>query len=354
MNTSVVVFVCSTYSDLAAERSSVLEGIRRLQLRHDSMEFFGARPEAPIETCLEEVRRSNVIVIVVGLRYGSLVPGTDVSFSEAEYNEAYRLGKPCLVYLRDEDVPILPRHFESNPASLERLRAFKARFRDRHTIAYFQSASDLAVRVVADLSFTIEGIEEATAAEKAKDEETGHGESTTAAEVTKIVDDALHSGASPEAILSAIRKAVFSLLRTDRRRPPRVFLSYSHSDQQIAQAFAAVLEEEGIETWLDVEQIKFGDSLSQGVDEGLESADAFAFFLSSQLVNNAWTRHELNSAMARRLREPDSVRIIPVLLEDIEVPALLRDRVVLDLRDGDVGRAARRLASSIRDLGRIP
>jgi hypothetical protein len=73
------------------------------------MEFFGARTEAPVDICLEEVRRSDVIVIIVGLRYGSLVPGTDVSFSEAEYNEAYRLRKPCLVYVRDENVPILPR-----------------------------------------------------------------------------------------------------------------------------------------------------------------------------------------------------------------------------------------------------
>jgi Domain of unknown function (DUF4062) len=151
MNTSLVVFVCSTYSDLAAERSSVLDGIRRLQLRHDSMEFFGARTEAPIETCLEEVRRSDVIVVIVGLRYGSLVPGTDVSFSEAEYNEAHHLRKPCLVYIRDEDVPILPRHFESNPTNVARLRTFKARLRDRHTIASFQSASDLAIRVVVQL-----------------------------------------------------------------------------------------------------------------------------------------------------------------------------------------------------------
>jgi hypothetical protein len=354
MNTSLVVFVCSTYSDLAAERSSVLDGIRRLQLRHDSMEFFGARTEAPIETCLEEVRRSDVIVVIVGLRYGSLVPGTDVSFSEAEYNEAHHLRKPCLVYVRDEDVPILPRHFESNPTNLERLRTFKARLRDRHTIASFQSASDLAVRVVADLSRTIEAIEEAAAAEKARPEEARDSGLTTAAEVTKLVDDALRKGVSPNVILSTIRKAVFSLLKADGRPPPLVFLSYSHSDQHMAQALAGALEEEGIKTWLDVEQLKLGDSLSRRIDEGLASADIFVFFLSGQSVNKAWMRAELSAAMVRRLREPNSVKIIPVLIEDVEVPALLRDVLYLDLRDGDVKKAARRLASTIRDLGRAP
>lgn len=316
------------------------------------MEFFGARAEAPIETCLEEVRRSDVIVVIVGLRYGSLVPGADVSFSEAEYNEAYRLRKPCLVYIRDEDIPILPRYFESNPTNLERLRTFKARLMDRHTIAYFQGASDLAVHVVADLSRTIEAIEETTAAEKARQEEAQHSGPATTAEVTKIVDDALRIGASPDAILAAIRKAVFSLLKADGRLSPLVFLSYSHSDQPLARAFADALAGEGIETWLDVDQIKPGDSITLGIDEGIASADAFVFLLSAHSIGKDWTRHELSAAMARRLRDPDNVRIIPVLVDDVEVPALLRDTLYLDLRDRDITKVARALAHTVRNLRR--
>src|ERR1019366_3780100 len=96
------VFLCSTYTDLKAERALVLDAIRRLQLQHSSMEFFGARPDLPINTCLEEVRQSNLILVVVGRRYGSLVPGKDVSYSQAEYEEAVRLGKAVLAYLRDD------------------------------------------------------------------------------------------------------------------------------------------------------------------------------------------------------------------------------------------------------------
>jgi Domain of unknown function (DUF4062) len=58
MNTSLTVFVCGTHSDLADERNAVLEAIRRLQLQHDSMEYFGARTDAPIETCLKTSFRS--------------------------------------------------------------------------------------------------------------------------------------------------------------------------------------------------------------------------------------------------------------------------------------------------------
>jgi len=53
MNSRTVVFVCSTYRDLVDEREAVMDAILRLQLQHDSMEFFGAREDRPIETSLE-------------------------------------------------------------------------------------------------------------------------------------------------------------------------------------------------------------------------------------------------------------------------------------------------------------
>jgi hypothetical protein len=80
------VFVCSTFDDLEQERDGVLDAIKRVQQRHNAMEFFGARPGRPIEVCLDEV--------IVGLKYGSLPSGMEVSYSQAEYEEGVRLEKP--------------------------------------------------------------------------------------------------------------------------------------------------------------------------------------------------------------------------------------------------------------------
>src|SRR5438132_1574309 len=121
----MMVFVCGTYRDLAQERESVLDAIRRLQHQHDSMEFFGARANRPIDTCLEEVRKSDILVVIVGYLYGSLIPGDQRSFTQAEYEEGYRLEKPCLIYLRDPTAPILPQYMESDPDNLQRLNRFK-------------------------------------------------------------------------------------------------------------------------------------------------------------------------------------------------------------------------------------
>jgi len=160
MTNSLTVFICSTYSDLSAERESVLDAIRRLQLQHDSMEFFGARAEQPIETCLDEVRRSDVLIVIVGHCYGSIVPGLGISYSEAEYNEGYRLEKPCLVYVRD-GMPLLSSHTERDPDKLKHLERWKSTLHQRHTVATFQDCQNLVVKVVVDLSRMIKNLKEA-------------------------------------------------------------------------------------------------------------------------------------------------------------------------------------------------
>lgn len=154
MSTSLRVFVCGTQTDLVEEREGVLDAIRKLRLQHDSMEFFGARTDQPIETCLDEVRRSDVLVVVVGHLYGSVVPDRDISFTEAEYEEGRRLGKPCLVYMRHDDVRVLPRYIEQNPEKIVLLKHFKEKLLARHTVARFRDAQDLPLQVAADLSTT--------------------------------------------------------------------------------------------------------------------------------------------------------------------------------------------------------
>jgi Domain of unknown function (DUF4062) len=149
------VFLSSTQSDLVDERRTVLDVLTRLQVRHGSMEFFGARQDYPLETCLHEVRRSDLILLLIGSRYGSLARKVQKSFTEMEYREAYRLGKECLVYCRDDATRILPSQMEQDPRLLERLVAFKRLVLKRHTVAHFSDSNHLAAIVAADVATTI-------------------------------------------------------------------------------------------------------------------------------------------------------------------------------------------------------
>ena len=160
MTPRLTVFVCGTYSDLSEERGAVLDAIQRLQLQHDSMELFGARPGRPIDTCLNEVRQSDIVVVIVGKKYGSLVPEQGISFSEAEYTEAQRLKLPCLVYVRSDKNPVPPELTESDPDKLKKLKKWKATLTDRHTVYPFKDSNDLSLQVAADLSREIRQFEE--------------------------------------------------------------------------------------------------------------------------------------------------------------------------------------------------
>jgi Domain of unknown function (DUF4062) len=150
---SFTVFVCSTFDDLEQERDAVLDAIRRVQQRHNAMAFFGARTGQPIEICLDEVRKSDLLVVIVRLKYGSVAPGLGISYSQAEYEEGGRLGKPCLVYVRDDDVPILAKYVERDPDKLKLLETWKQTLNATHTVAKFENWSRLAVQVAADIGY---------------------------------------------------------------------------------------------------------------------------------------------------------------------------------------------------------
>lgn len=156
---TIRVFLCSTFIDLAEERKLVLETIRRLKLEHDSMEFFGARSKLPIKTCLEEVRKSDVLVVIVGHRYGNLVPRRRVSFSEAEYREGHRQQKPCLVYLREENALVKVSDVETDATKVRLLQKWKKTLSKRHTVWPFRNPADLAIQVAADLSRLLRAME---------------------------------------------------------------------------------------------------------------------------------------------------------------------------------------------------
>jgi tetratricopeptide (TPR) repeat protein len=62
-----------------------------------------------------------------------------------------RLEKPCLVYLRDDDVPILPKYVERDPDKLRLPDRWKQALNANHTVAKFSDWPGLAVQVAGDI-----------------------------------------------------------------------------------------------------------------------------------------------------------------------------------------------------------
>ncbi len=340
---SLTVFLCSTYADLADERQKVLDAVRRLQLEHDSMEFFGARSDLPIETCLAEVQRSHILVVVVGHRYGSLVPNLGISYSEAEYREGRRLQKPCLVYMRDENAPILLKNVERDPEKLKRLEAWKADLTTQHTVATFSEPGVLAVQVAADLARTIQSLREAEDARRKQ----GKQEDPSGQEWADLLSSALDAGLDYSTLLSTVRRTLSDLRKASGPRRPVVFLSHASADKSIVRKVANQLAALGIDPWLDENELRHGDSLVSAIEKGLDSSDFVVFFISQASMRSAWVRHELSAAISRQISGDRGAIVLPVLLDDSEMPPLLRDRMYLDMRQGSLTDNVKRLATSI-------
>ena len=80
----------------AAARSAIVA------LRHEPVvaEDFGARPNSPQTACLQGVRSSDLVVLILGSRYGFVQGSSGVSPTHEEYLEA-RGSKPILMFVQE-------------------------------------------------------------------------------------------------------------------------------------------------------------------------------------------------------------------------------------------------------------
>jgi len=156
------VFLSSTFKDLLAERAAVEAALQRSSLLFIGMEYFGSFSEEPLEKCLQKVRSSDILVLVVGERYGFVPKTSNISMTESEYREALVHKVPVLPYMLEEvvadsavldlaDTPSSQTQAEI-AASTAQLDRFKQELRSNHGVTEFSSPEDLAWKVVSDIA----------------------------------------------------------------------------------------------------------------------------------------------------------------------------------------------------------
>jgi hypothetical protein len=114
---------------------------------------------------------------------------------------------------------------------------------------------------------------------------------------------------------------------------PKVFVSHASEDKaRFVLQFAERLRSNGIDAWVDKWEIKVGDSLVRKIfDEGLGAAQAVIVVLSRNSVQKPWVREELDHAVVSKINE--GTRIIPLVLDDCEVPPALKATKWVTFRD---------------------
>lgn len=97
-NVKKVVFISST-SDLAAFRKVLEEQVKACDMVPEMYEYWPQGNTTPSDACCAKVLSSDILVCVLGAKYGYVKPDSGMSMTEMELKCALQAGKPVLVYV---------------------------------------------------------------------------------------------------------------------------------------------------------------------------------------------------------------------------------------------------------------
>src|SRR5207245_10331515 len=88
------IFVSLTFSDLIEKRQAAVEAILTAGHIPAGMELFTAGDESQMEVIKQWIDESDVYLLILAARYGSIEPKTGKSYTHLEYEYALSKGKP--------------------------------------------------------------------------------------------------------------------------------------------------------------------------------------------------------------------------------------------------------------------
>lgn len=103
MKKKLQIFISSTYLDLQEEREAAVEAVLGSKHIPAGMELFRAGNKSQLETIKKWIDESDIYMLILGGRYGSIEPESRKSYTQLEYEYALKKGIPIFaVVLKDE------------------------------------------------------------------------------------------------------------------------------------------------------------------------------------------------------------------------------------------------------------
>jgi len=97
------VFVSSTFTDLIPERQAAVSAILKAGHIPAGMELFTAGDQSQMDIIRRWIDESDVYMLILGGRYGSIEPTSGLSYTELEFDYAVSKSKPLFaVVMKDE------------------------------------------------------------------------------------------------------------------------------------------------------------------------------------------------------------------------------------------------------------
>lgn len=140
------IFVSSTYNDLKEERKNLQNNLFLSGYIPAGMEYFGARNQNVWEVIQNSIENSDIFVLVIAGRYGTIDQNCGIGYTEKEYNYAKEKNIPILAFIRSRD-SIKATDYDDNPVRAK-LENFIKRVENDYHVTFWNESTDLSTQVL--------------------------------------------------------------------------------------------------------------------------------------------------------------------------------------------------------------
>lgn len=107
------------------------------------MELFPAGSDEKWRLIQRVINECDYYVLVVGGKYGSIDPNTDLSYTEMEYDYADSIGKPVMAFLHGESGKLTGDQLELSEERRDKLDVFRDKVESARVVKYWTTAAEL-------------------------------------------------------------------------------------------------------------------------------------------------------------------------------------------------------------------
>src|SRR3954451_22494236 len=111
-----------------------------------------------------------------------------------------------------------------------------------------------------------------------------------------------------------------------------VFVSYGHQDSAWVGELASNLHRHDFHVFLDEWELVGGDRVTGRLEDAIRRSRNGALVVSPHSLRRPWVREEYEALLRQAVEDPSARRLIPVLYQDVELPAFLANRLWVDFR----------------------
>ncbi|AZP52487.1 DUF4062 domain-containing protein [Rahnella aquatilis] len=154
MKKKLQVFVSSTFKDLKEERQAAVSAILMLGHIPAGMELFTANDKSQWETIERWIDESDVYILILGGRYGSIDEATGKSYTEKEFDYAVKKKKPLFsIDINEKALNEKIQKLGADVIELEHqkeLKAFRAKVHKK-MISFYDDIKDIQLAIMKSL-----------------------------------------------------------------------------------------------------------------------------------------------------------------------------------------------------------